>query len=57
VDEKRCFIDRRLTIMGSYNFSAGADRNSEDLNIVTSAEVAETYASTENRTGAETCNA
>jgi hypothetical protein len=30
--------------MGSYNFSAGAARNSEDLNVVTSAEVAAAYA-------------
>jgi phosphatidylserine/phosphatidylglycerophosphate/cardiolipin synthase-like enzyme len=42
--EKALIIDRRVTIMGSYNFSAGAARNSEDLNVVTSSEVAETYA-------------
>jgi hypothetical protein len=30
--------------MGSYNFSAGAAWNSEDMNVVTSAEVAEAYA-------------
>jgi phosphatidylserine/phosphatidylglycerophosphate/cardiolipin synthase-like enzyme len=42
--EKALIIDRGVTIMGSYNFSAGAARNSEDLNIVTSAEVAEAYA-------------
>jgi len=42
--EKALIIDRRVTIMGSYNFSAGAARNSEDLNVVTSLEVAETYA-------------
>jgi PLD-like domain len=30
--EKALIIDRRVTIMGSYNFSAGAARNSEDLN-------------------------
>ncbi len=30
--------------MGSYNFSAGAARNSEDLNVVTSPEIAEAYA-------------
>ena len=30
--------------MGSYNWSKGAASNSEDLNVVTSAEVAETYA-------------
>jgi phosphatidylserine/phosphatidylglycerophosphate/cardiolipin synthase-like enzyme len=42
--EKALIIDRRVTIMGSYNFSAGAARNSEDLNVVISSEVAETYA-------------
>jgi phosphatidylserine/phosphatidylglycerophosphate/cardiolipin synthase-like enzyme len=41
--EKALIIDRRVTIMGSYNFSAGAARNSEDLNVVTSSEVAEAY--------------
>jgi hypothetical protein len=30
--------------MGSYNWSKGAASNSEDLNVVTSSEVAETYA-------------
>jgi hypothetical protein len=30
--------------MGSYNFSAGAAFNSEDLNVVTSPEVAVAYA-------------
>jgi len=34
-------VDRQVTIIGSYNFSAGAAWNSEDLNIVTSPEVAE----------------
>jgi phosphatidylserine/phosphatidylglycerophosphate/cardiolipin synthase-like enzyme len=38
--EKALIIDRR----GSYNFSAGAAWNSEDLNVVTSPEVAEAYA-------------
>ena len=42
--EKALIIDRRVTIMGSYNFSAGAAWNSEDMNVVTSAEVAEAYA-------------
>jgi phosphatidylserine/phosphatidylglycerophosphate/cardiolipin synthase-like enzyme len=42
--EKARIIDRRVTIMGSYNFSAGAAWNSEDMNVVTSAEVAEAYA-------------
>jgi phosphatidylserine/phosphatidylglycerophosphate/cardiolipin synthase-like enzyme len=42
--EKALIIDRRVTIMGSYNFSAGAALDSEDLNVVTSDEVAETYA-------------
>jgi hypothetical protein len=36
---------RRVTkSWGSYNFSAGAAWNSEDLNVVTSSEVAEVYA-------------
>ena len=42
--EKALIIDRSVTIMGSYNFSAGAARDSEDLNVVTSEEVAEAYA-------------
>jgi phospholipase D len=42
--EKALIIDRRQTIMGSYNFSAGAAWNSEDLNVVTSPEVAQAYA-------------
>ena len=42
--EKALILDRRVTIEGSYNFSAGAARNSEDLNIVTSPEVAAAYA-------------
>ncbi len=42
--EKALIIDRRVMIMGSYNFSAGAAWNSEDLNVVTSPEVAEAYA-------------
>jgi phosphatidylserine/phosphatidylglycerophosphate/cardiolipin synthase-like enzyme len=43
--EKALIIDRRVTIMGSYNFSAGAALDSEDLNVVTSEEVADEYAS------------
>jgi phosphatidylserine/phosphatidylglycerophosphate/cardiolipin synthase-like enzyme len=42
--EKGLIIDRSVTVMCSYNFSAGARRNSEDLNVVTSPEVAEAYA-------------
>ena len=42
--EKALVIDRRVTIEGSYNFSAGAAFNSEDLNVVTSPEVAADYA-------------
>jgi phosphatidylserine/phosphatidylglycerophosphate/cardiolipin synthase-like enzyme len=42
--EKALIIDRRVTIMGSYNWSKGAARNSEDLNVVTSPEVAASYA-------------
>lgn len=42
--EKALIIDRNVTIMGSYNWSKGAASNSEDLNVVTSPEVAETYA-------------
>lgn len=42
--EKALIIDRRVTIMASYNFSAGAAWNSEDMNIITSTAVAEGYA-------------
>jgi phosphatidylserine/phosphatidylglycerophosphate/cardiolipin synthase-like enzyme len=42
--EKALIVDRRVTIMGSYNFSAGAAFNSEDLNVITSPEIAEAYA-------------
>jgi phosphatidylserine/phosphatidylglycerophosphate/cardiolipin synthase-like enzyme len=42
--EKALIVDRRVTVMGSYNWPAGAVRNSEDLNVVNSSEVAETYA-------------
>ena len=34
----------RITIIRSYNFSAGAALDSEDLNITTSEEVADAYA-------------
>jgi phosphatidylserine/phosphatidylglycerophosphate/cardiolipin synthase-like enzyme len=42
--EKALIIDRRVTVMGSYNWPKGAASNSEDLNVVTSTEVAELYA-------------
>ena len=42
--EKALVIDRCVTIEGSYNFSAGAAFNSEDLNVVTSPDVAADYA-------------
>jgi phosphatidylserine/phosphatidylglycerophosphate/cardiolipin synthase-like enzyme len=42
--EKAPIIDRRVTIMGSYNWSKGGAFNSEDMNVVTWSEVAETYA-------------
>jgi phosphatidylserine/phosphatidylglycerophosphate/cardiolipin synthase-like enzyme len=42
--EKALIVDRRVTVMGSYNWSAGAAWNSEDMNVVTSPEVAEAYA-------------
>jgi phosphatidylserine/phosphatidylglycerophosphate/cardiolipin synthase-like enzyme len=42
--EKALIIDRRVAIMGSYNWAKGAASNSEDLTVVTSAEVAETLA-------------
>jgi phosphatidylserine/phosphatidylglycerophosphate/cardiolipin synthase-like enzyme len=37
-------IDARLTLMGSYNWTRSAARNSEDLNLVTSRRVAAAYA-------------
>jgi phosphatidylserine/phosphatidylglycerophosphate/cardiolipin synthase-like enzyme len=43
--EKALVIDCRTTVMGSYNFSAAATHNSGDLNVVTSPEIAEAYAS------------
>jgi phosphatidylserine/phosphatidylglycerophosphate/cardiolipin synthase-like enzyme len=42
--EKALIIDRRVTIAGSYNWSKGAAADSEDLNIITSPEVASAYA-------------
>jgi hypothetical protein len=42
--EKALIIDRGVTIMGQLQLEQGAASNSEDLNGVTSSEVAETYA-------------
>jgi hypothetical protein len=42
--EGALIIDRRVTIMGSYSWSKGAASNSEDMNVVTSSKVTETYA-------------
>jgi phosphatidylserine/phosphatidylglycerophosphate/cardiolipin synthase-like enzyme len=36
-------IDDAVTLMGSMNWTAGAARNSEDLNLVASAGVAAAY--------------
>ena len=41
---KTMVIDGKVTIMGSMNWSAGSAMNSENLNLVISPEVAETYA-------------
>jgi phosphatidylserine/phosphatidylglycerophosphate/cardiolipin synthase-like enzyme len=41
---KTMVIDSALTLMGSYNWTAGAARNSEDLNLVSSPTVAAAYA-------------
>jgi len=41
---KTMVIDSTLTLMGSYNWTAGAARNSEDLNLVTSPTVGAAYA-------------
>jgi phosphatidylserine/phosphatidylglycerophosphate/cardiolipin synthase-like enzyme len=41
---KTMVIDGKVTLMGSMNWSSGAARNSEDLNLVISPEVADTYA-------------
>jgi len=37
-------IDGKVTLLGSMNWSKGASLNSENLNLVVSPEVAETYA-------------
>jgi phosphatidylserine/phosphatidylglycerophosphate/cardiolipin synthase-like enzyme len=37
-------IDGKVTLVGSMNWSKGAALNSENLNLVVSPEVAETYA-------------
>lgn len=37
-------IDGKITLVGSMNWSRGAAANSENLNLVVSPEVAETYA-------------
>ena len=42
---KTMVIDGAVTLMGSYNWTAGAARNSEDLNLVASPAVAAAYAS------------
>ena len=41
---KTMVIDGALTLMGSYNWTRNAARNSEDLNLVTSRAVAAAYA-------------
>jgi phosphatidylserine/phosphatidylglycerophosphate/cardiolipin synthase-like enzyme len=41
---KTMVIDRALTLMGSYNWTRNAARNSEDLNLVASPAVAAAYA-------------
>ena len=41
---KAMVIDGKVTLVGSMNWSKGAALNSEDLNLVVSPEVAETYA-------------
>jgi hypothetical protein len=41
---KTMVIDGRVTLVGSMNWSGGAAQNSENLNLVVSPEVAETYA-------------
>src|SRR5579871_6918107 len=41
---KVMIIDRWVTLMGSYNWTKSAARNSEDLNLVASPEVAAAYA-------------
>lgn len=41
---KSMVIDGKVTLVGSMNWSAGAARNSEDLNLIASSEVAAAYA-------------
>jgi phosphatidylserine/phosphatidylglycerophosphate/cardiolipin synthase-like enzyme len=41
---KAMVIDGKVTLVGSMNWSKGAALNSENLNLVVSPEVAETYA-------------
>ena len=41
---KTMVIDGKVTLVGSMNWSAGAAQNSENLNLVVSPEVAESYA-------------
>jgi phosphatidylserine/phosphatidylglycerophosphate/cardiolipin synthase-like enzyme len=41
---KTMVIDSAITLMGSYNWSAGAARNSENLNLVASPVVSAAYA-------------
>lgn len=41
---KSMVIDGKVTLMGSMNWSSGAARNSEDVNLVASPEVAGAYA-------------
>jgi phosphatidylserine/phosphatidylglycerophosphate/cardiolipin synthase-like enzyme len=41
---KSMVIDEKVILVGSMNWSAGAERNSEDLNVISSAKVAEAYA-------------
>jgi len=41
---KAMLIDGKVKLLGSMNWSKGAGLNSEDLNLVVSPEVAETYA-------------
>jgi phosphatidylserine/phosphatidylglycerophosphate/cardiolipin synthase-like enzyme len=42
--EKALIINRRVMMMGSYNWSKGAAPTSEFLNVVTSPEVGQMYA-------------
>jgi phosphatidylserine/phosphatidylglycerophosphate/cardiolipin synthase-like enzyme len=41
---KTMVIDGKVTLVGSMNWSKGAALNSENLNLIVSPEVAETYA-------------